>query len=34
VGLGLQTVKPSTLGRRTLKAHEWATALRLKVMET
>ncbi len=34
VGLGLQAVKPHTIGRRTLKPHEWATALRVKVMDT
>jgi hypothetical protein len=34
VGLGLQAVKPNSVGRRTLKAHEWATVLRVKVLET
>jgi hypothetical protein len=33
LGLALQAVKPNTLGRRTLKPHEWATTLRLKVVE-
>jgi hypothetical protein len=34
VGLGLQAVKPHTIGRRTLKPHDWATTLRVKVMGT
>ena len=34
IGLCLQAVKAHTIGRRTLKPHEWATALRVKVMET
>jgi hypothetical protein len=34
LGLALEAVKPSTLGRRTLKPHEWATILRLKVVGT
>jgi hypothetical protein len=34
VGLALQTIKPHTIGRRTLKPHDWAMTLRVKVMET
>jgi hypothetical protein len=34
VGLALQTIKPQTIGRRTLKPHDWATTLRIKVLET
>jgi hypothetical protein len=33
IGLCLQAVKEHTLGRRTLKPHEWATALRVRVPE-
>src|SRR5262245_32390828 len=33
IGLGLQAIKPTTLGRRTLKAHEWAETFRIKVRE-
>jgi hypothetical protein len=33
VGLALQAVKPTTIGRKTLKPHEWDTLLRLKVMD-
>jgi hypothetical protein len=34
VGLALQAVKPNSIGRRTLKGHEWATVLRVKVLES
>jgi hypothetical protein len=34
VGLALQAVKPHTIGRRTLRPHDWATTLRVKVLET
>ncbi|HYT92215.1 MAG TPA: hypothetical protein VEL76_26100 [Gemmataceae bacterium] len=33
VGLGLQAIKPTTVGRRTLKPHEWDTVLRIKTRE-
>jgi hypothetical protein len=33
VGLALQAVTPNSVGRRTLKGHEWATILRVKVLE-
>ena len=33
IGLCLQAVKEHTIGRRTLKPHEWATTLRVKVAE-
>ncbi len=33
IGLALQAVKPTTIGRKTLKPHEWDTLLRLKVMD-
>jgi hypothetical protein len=31
LGLALQGMKPNTIGRRTLEADEWATALRIRV---
>jgi hypothetical protein len=34
VGLALQAVRPNSVGRRTLKGHEWATVLRVKVLES
>jgi hypothetical protein len=33
IGLGLQAIKPTTVGRKTLKPHEWATVLRVRVLE-
>jgi hypothetical protein len=33
LGLGLQAVKPTTLGRRTVEAHEWPTVLRVRVRD-
>jgi hypothetical protein len=33
LGLALQAVKPTTLGRRTVEAHEWPTVLRVRVRE-
>jgi hypothetical protein len=33
LGLALQAVKPTTLGRRTVEAHEWATILRVRVRD-
>jgi hypothetical protein len=33
LGLALQAIKPNGLGRRTLDAHEWDTALRIRVRE-
>jgi hypothetical protein len=33
LGLGLQALKPSTVGRRTLDAHEWSSVLRVRVRE-
>ncbi len=33
LGLGLQTVKPTTVGRRTVDAHEWPTVLRVRVRD-
>jgi hypothetical protein len=33
LGLGLQAVKPTTVGRRTVDAHEWPTVLRVRVRE-
>ncbi|MCI0463374.1 MAG: hypothetical protein L0Z62_41080 [Gemmataceae bacterium] len=33
IGLALQAVKPTTIGRKTLKPHQWDTLLRLKVMD-
>jgi hypothetical protein len=34
IGLGLQTVRPSTLGRMTLEPHQWGTVLRVRVKES
>jgi hypothetical protein len=34
VGLALQTLRPTTIGRLTLDRHQWATTLRIKVMES
>ncbi len=31
VGLALQAIRPNSVGRRTLKGHEWATVLRVRV---
>jgi hypothetical protein len=33
LGLALQAVKPTPLGRRTVEAHEWPTVLRVRVRE-
>jgi hypothetical protein len=33
IGLGLQAIRPTSLGRRTLKMHEWPEVLRIKVRE-
>ena len=33
IGLGLQSIRPTTLGRRTLKSHEWPETFRIKVRE-
>jgi len=33
LGLGLQAIKPTTVGRRTLKAHEWDSVLRVRVRD-
>jgi hypothetical protein len=33
LGLGLQAVKPTTVGRRTVDAHEWPTVLRVRVRD-
>lgn len=33
LGLGLEAIKPTTVGRRTLKAHEWASVLRVRVRD-
>jgi hypothetical protein len=33
IGLGLHAIKPTSLGRRTLKDHEWAETFRIKVRE-
>jgi hypothetical protein len=33
LGLGLQAVKPTTVGRRTVDAHEWPTVLRIRVRD-
>jgi hypothetical protein len=33
LGLGLEALNPTPLGRRTLKAHEWPAALRIRVRE-
>ena len=33
LGVALQTIKPNTIGRRTVDAHEWAGILRVRVKE-
>ena len=33
IGLALQAVKPTTVGRLTIEAHEWPTTLRVKVRD-
>ena len=33
LGLALQTIKPNTVGRRTIDSHEWATILRVRVKD-
>jgi hypothetical protein len=33
LGLGLQAIKPTTVGRRTLDAHQWADLLRVRVRD-
>ncbi len=33
VGLALQAIKPTTVGRLTLQAHEWESKLRVRVRE-
>jgi len=33
LGLGLEAIKPTTVGRRTLKPHEWASVLRVRVRD-
>jgi hypothetical protein len=33
IGLGLQAIKPTTVGRKTLKTHEWDETFRIKVRE-
>jgi hypothetical protein len=33
LGLGLQAVKPTTVGRRAIDAHEWPTVLRVRVRD-
>jgi len=33
LGLGLQAIKPNTVGRVTIKAHEWPAVLRVKVRD-
>jgi hypothetical protein len=33
LGLGLQAISPTPLGRRTLQPHQWPTVLRLRVRE-
>jgi len=33
LGLGLEALKPTTVGRKTLKAHEWASVLRVRVRD-
>jgi hypothetical protein len=33
LGLALQAVKPTTVGRKTVDSHEWATVLRVRVRE-
>jgi hypothetical protein len=33
LGLGMQTIKPNTVGRRTVDSHEWANVLRVRVKD-
>lgn len=33
LGVALQGIKPNTVGRRTLKMHEWSSVLRIRVRE-
>ncbi len=33
LGVALQSIKPNTLGRRTVDSHEWASILRVRVKE-
>jgi hypothetical protein len=33
LGVALQSIKPNTIGRRTVDAHEWASVLRVRVKE-
>jgi hypothetical protein len=33
LGLALQTIKPNTIGRRTIDSHEWASVLRVRVKD-
>ena len=33
MGLALQSIKPNTVGRRTVDSHEWATVLRVRVKD-
>jgi hypothetical protein len=33
LGLAMQTIKPNTIGRRTIDSHEWATVLRVRVRD-
>jgi hypothetical protein len=33
LGMALQTIKPNTVGRRTIDSHEWATILRVRVKD-
>jgi len=33
LGLALQSIKPNTVGRRTVDSHEWASLLRVRVRD-
>jgi hypothetical protein len=33
LGMALQAIKPTTVGRLTIDAHEWPTTLRVKVRD-
>jgi hypothetical protein len=33
LGLALQSIKPNTVGRRTIDSHEWASVLRVRVRD-
>jgi hypothetical protein len=33
LGLAMQTIKPNTVGRRTVDSHEWANVLRVRVKD-